>query len=126
MTDEDGQIIIGIDTNDTAGRPSGKFIPLNGEEFRRSIYVQMRRKTPLTVLDTFDEPTMSPNCETRNCTTVAPQSLLMMNDSFVLDASHALARRPRSWRPPALLPSARDKALLSTPPRAIRTATNAS
>mgnify|MGYP003347911546 CR=1 FL=1 len=26
MTDEDGQIVVGVDTNDTAGRPSGKFV----------------------------------------------------------------------------------------------------
>jgi len=30
--DEDGQIIVGIDTSDTAGRPSGKFIPLKTAE----------------------------------------------------------------------------------------------
>ena len=71
-------------------------VSLGKDDFRRSIYVQVRRKTPLTVLDTFDEPTMSPNCEARNCTTVAPQSLLLMNDTFVLDAARALAARLRA------------------------------
>jgi hypothetical protein len=69
------------------------------EGFRRSIYVQVRRKTPLTVLDTFDEPIMLPNCDVRNCTTVAPQSLLLMNDTFVLEISHILARRLRDESP---------------------------
>ena len=36
------------------------------DDFRRSIYVQVRRSSPLTVLDTFDAPVMVPNCEMRN------------------------------------------------------------
>jgi hypothetical protein len=34
---------------------------------------------------------MQPNCEMRAQTTVAPQSLLLMNDTFVLDSSRRLA-----------------------------------
>ena len=93
MTDEDGQIIVGIDTSDTAGRPSGKFIPLNGEEFRRSIYIQMRRSKPLGMLETFDLPRMEPNCERRNASTIAPQSLAMMNGEFTLAQSKFFAER---------------------------------
>jgi hypothetical protein len=36
---------------------------------------------------------MSPNCELRAQTTVAPQSLLLMNDTFVLENSRRLADR---------------------------------
>ncbi|MEZ0256300.1 MAG: PSD1 and planctomycete cytochrome C domain-containing protein [Chthoniobacter sp.] len=93
MTDEDGQIIVGIDTSDTAGRPSGKFVPLNGEEFRRSVYVQMRRSKPLGMLETFDLPRMEPNCERRNASTIAPQSLAMMNGEFTLAQSKFFAER---------------------------------
>ncbi len=93
MADEDGQIIVGQDTTDTAGRPSGKFVPLNGEEFRRSLYVQMRRSKPLAMLETFDMPRMEPNCELRNASTVAPQSLAMMNGEFTLTQSKYLAER---------------------------------
>ena len=64
-----------------------------GDDVRRSIYVKVRRKTPLTVLETFDEPVMQPNCEQRTRTTVAPQSLMMMNDTFVLEAARSLASR---------------------------------
>ena len=75
-------------------------VDANGtEDFRRSIYVQLRRKTPLTVLETFDEPAMQPNCELRARTTVAPQSLMMMNDTFVLDAARSLAKRLRTDAP---------------------------
>ncbi len=93
MADEDGQIIIGVDTTDTAGRPSGKHVPLNGEEFRRSLYVQMRRSKPLGMLETFDLPRMEPNCEIRNASTVAPQSLAMMNGDFTLAQSKYFAER---------------------------------
>jgi hypothetical protein len=93
MTDPDGQVVVGIDTNDTAGRPSGKFVPLNGEEFRRSVYVMERRSRPLGMLETFDLPRMEPNCELRTASTVAPQSLAMMNGDFTLTQAKFLAER---------------------------------
>src|SRR5690606_18661016 len=58
MLTEEGQVVIGIDTMDTAGRQTGKYIPLNGEEFRRSIYVQIRRSRPLEMFAAFDAPDM--------------------------------------------------------------------
>jgi hypothetical protein len=82
-----------VDTNDTAGRPTGKYVALNGEEFRRSLYVQMRRTRPLGILETFDMPRMEPNCEARNASTVAPQSLAMMNGEFALAQSKFFAER---------------------------------
>ncbi|MEQ1838928.1 MAG: PSD1 and planctomycete cytochrome C domain-containing protein [Verrucomicrobiales bacterium] len=81
MLTEEGQVVIGIDTMDTAGRQTGKFIPLKGEEFRRSIYVQIRRSRPLEMFAAFDAPDMTTaNCELRPVTTVSPQSLLLMNN----------------------------------------------
>jgi mono/diheme cytochrome c family protein len=96
MTAEDGQIVVGVDTNDTAGRPTGKFVPLNGEEFRRSLYIQMRRSKPIGMLESFDLPRMEPNCELRNASTVATQSLAMMNGDFTLTMSKYLAERAAS------------------------------
>ncbi|MEO6739525.1 MAG: DUF1549 and DUF1553 domain-containing protein, partial [Chthoniobacteraceae bacterium] len=93
MTDEDGQIVVGVDTNDTAGRPSGKFVALNGEEFRRSLYIQMRRTKPIGMLEAFDLPRMEPNCELRNASTVATQSLAMMNGDFAITQSKYFAER---------------------------------
>jgi hypothetical protein len=91
--DEEGLVVVGVDTTDSAGRPSGKIIPLNGEEFRRSLYVQMRRSRPLGMLETFDFPRMEPNCEYRNASTVAPQSLAMMNGDYTLAQSGFFAER---------------------------------
>ncbi|QDT52904.1 Planctomycete cytochrome C [Caulifigura coniformis] len=91
MADNSGRWVLGIE-NLSAGRP-GPVIPLKGEEFRRSVYVQARRSRPLAVLDTFDWPSMAPNCEVRRASTVPPQSLLLMNSDFVIDVSKALASR---------------------------------
>lgn len=66
---------------------------------RRSIYLQLRRKMPMTVLDTFDLPLMDPNCETRPISTVAPQALFLMNDDFVVQTGRALAERARRELP---------------------------
>jgi hypothetical protein len=93
MPDEVGQIVVGVDTRDSAGRPSGKVVPLGEEEFRRSIYVQVRRSQPLGVLEPFDAPLMTPNCEQRASSTVAPQSLLMINSDFVVHQANAMAAR---------------------------------
>ena len=66
---------------------------------RRSIYLQMRRKMPMTVLDTFDLPVMDPNCESRASSTVAPQALFLLNDDFVVQSGRALANRVRKEIP---------------------------
>lgn len=91
MADNSGRWILGIE-NLSAGRP-GEVIALNGQEFRRSVYIQVRRSRPVAVLDTFDWPRMSPNCDCRRPSTVTPQSLMMMNSDNVLGESHAFADR---------------------------------
>ncbi len=93
--DEVGQVVLGIDTRDSAGRPTGKNVSLGDELFRRSIYIQVRRSMPLGMLETFDAPTMTTNCncESRATSTVAPQSLIMMNSQFLLDQAAEFAAR---------------------------------
>jgi hypothetical protein len=91
MADEAGQWVIGKE-NLSAGRP-GPVLPMNGEDFRRSTYVQVRRTRPLSILATFDEPTMEPNCEARKPSTGAPQSLMLMNNDFVIARARDLAER---------------------------------
>jgi hypothetical protein len=91
MADRVGQFVIGIE-NLNAGRP-GVQIPLHGEEFRRSVYVQVRRSRPLAVLETFDQPAMAPNCAGRATSTGAPQSLMLMNGLFAIEQARALAER---------------------------------
>ncbi len=94
MADRVGQFVIGVE-NLNAGRP-GAVVPMHGEEFRRSVYVQVRRSRPLGVLDTFDAPAMTPNCTIRKASTVSPQSLMLMNGLFTLEqAEHFAARVAR-------------------------------
>lgn len=93
--DEVGQVVLGVDTRDGAGRPTGKVVPLGPEEFRRSIYVQVRRSQMLTMFETFDAAGLEPNCECRTASTVAPQALLMMNNAFVVTEAEAFADRLR-------------------------------
>jgi mono/diheme cytochrome c family protein len=92
-SDEVGQVVIGVDTNDGAGRPTGKFVPLGGEEYRRSVYVTVRRSKPLGMLETFDGPLVTPTCVCRTPTTVAPQSLLLMNNEAVAEQAFFFAQR---------------------------------
>lgn len=93
MPDDVGQIVLGVDTRDGAGRPTGKLVSLGDEAYRRSVYVQVRRSMPLSMLDTFDAPRLSPNCDLRSSSTVAPQSLLLLNNDFMLEQAAALAER---------------------------------
>ena len=96
--DTAGRVVTGAQKTDGNGDPTG-VDALGDAEFRRSIYVEMRRSRPLTVLDTFDLPVMSPNCDARTVTTVAPQSLMLMNDVFVVTQSQHLAERLRKESP---------------------------
>ncbi len=94
--DPQGRVVTGIDKGTIT---LNKVDPGGADDFRRSIYVQVRRSKPVTVLDTFDAPIMTPNCELRAQTTVAPQSLLLMNDTFVLESSLRLADRLEAAAP---------------------------
>ena len=97
MADLVGRFVIGKE-NLNAGRP-GAVIDMKGEQFRRSIYIQVRRSRPLSVLDTFDRPVMSPNCDIRRPSTSSTQSLLMMNSDLLLEYSRHLADRLETESP---------------------------
>lgn len=87
------RVIVSANQYDPSGRLLRNVAPVGADEFRRTIYVQVRRSMPLGVLVPFDPPTMKPNCELRTSSTGAPQSLLMMNDPFVIEQVNGLATR---------------------------------
>jgi len=93
--DVNGQIVVGEDktTGDNKMPVEGA---LGGEEFRRSVYIQARRSRPLAMLHAFDAPVMEVNCERRQSSTVATQSLMLMNSGFLLDQAERFARRVQS------------------------------
>lgn len=89
-----GQIVVGIDKKQGDNKMPVE-VPMGGEEFRRSIYVEVRRSRPLAFLNTFDAPVMEVNCERRTSSTVAPQSLMLMNSEVVLQQAQLFADRLR-------------------------------
>ncbi|MFN5299705.1 MAG: DUF1553 domain-containing protein, partial [Planctomycetaceae bacterium] len=97
--DDVGQIVVAVDTRDSAGRPTGKTVALGEDEFRRSLYVQVRRSTPLSMLEAFDAPDLKPNCTQRASSNVSPQALLLMNNPFLLEQAEQLARRLQGAAP---------------------------
>ena len=83
------------------GPPAEIEVKANGEVvakpskagYRRSVYVLQRRITPMTQLEVFDIPPMSPNCIERRQSTVPTQALQMMNsDSLRAFSRHMAAR----------------------------------
>lgn len=75
-------------------RPDGEVVPQGGKAgYRRSTYALQRRITPLTILDVFDLPPMSPNCIERRQSTVPTQALQMMNGKTLRELSRYMAGR---------------------------------
>ncbi len=60
---------------------------------RRSIYTRVRRSQPVSLMQAFDAPVMETNCEVRSVSTVATQSLMLLNSDFVLTHATNLANR---------------------------------
>ena len=90
--DVHGQIVVGEDKT-TGDNKMPVESSLNGEEFRRSVYIQVRRSRPLAMLHAFDAPVMEVNCEQRPSSTVATQALMLMNSEFLLDQALRFAER---------------------------------
>ena len=90
------RIIVAANWYDENGRLKRESAALGEDEFRRTIYVQVRRSMPLGVLEPFDPPSMNPNCALRTSSTAALQSLLMMNNPFVIWQVKGLAARIQS------------------------------
>jgi hypothetical protein len=61
--------------------------------WRRSIYVHSKRSIPLPMLDVFDKPDGIASCARRNRSTIAPQALILMNNSFVRIQAQQFADR---------------------------------
>ena len=72
----------------------GEFVPEGTKKGRRrAVYVLKRRKTPVTMLDVFDMPQLTPNCTERAQSTVATQALQMMNGDTARGHARYLAGR---------------------------------
>ena len=63
---------------------------------RRSIYFQVLRSNPLTLLQLFDTPVMETNCVRRGRSTVSTQALTLMNSEALVRMAEAFAARVQS------------------------------
>jgi hypothetical protein len=77
---------------------------VDGAQRRRSIYIQVRRSQPVAMLQAFDAPVMETNCERRISSTVATQSLMLLNGEFILEQAGLLAERATTEAPGKLDP----------------------
>ena len=73
------------------GRP-GKSGPLNGNG-RRSIYQEVRRNFLEPMMTTFDRPMPFTTFGKRDVTNVPSQSLILMNDPFVITQAEIMAKK---------------------------------
>ena len=60
---------------------------------RRSVYLQVRRSQPLTILQVFDQPVIETNCTRRSVSTVSSQALTLLNSEFLTKQADVLAGR---------------------------------
>lgn len=74
-------------TGEVAGAGSHK------HGWRRGIYMLQRRTTPVTMLEVFDLPPMSPNCIQRAYSTVPTQALQMTNSPVIRERARFFAGR---------------------------------
>jgi len=71
--------------------------PLDVQEgpatWRRSVYIFQKRSVVLPLLEVFDCPDSTVSSPLRSASTIAPQALALLNNSFVLEQSRRFARR---------------------------------
>ncbi|MBW3598062.1 MAG: DUF1553 domain-containing protein, partial [Planctomycetes bacterium] len=72
-------------------RDQWKESPEAEDHYRRSIYIFARRNLRYPIFEAFDRPDAMASCPRRNQSTIAPQSLLLLNSEFSLDAARRLA-----------------------------------
>jgi hypothetical protein len=66
------------------------------EQWRRSIYIYVKRQLLMPSMELFDAPTTTDSCAMRLDSTVPTQALVLMNDEFVEEQAAFLAQRAAS------------------------------
>jgi hypothetical protein len=85
-----------------ARRADGEVNVADGQNNRRrSIYLQILRGNPLTILHVHDQPVMETNCTRRRRSTVATQALTMLNSDDAVAWATAFADRALREAPEA-------------------------
>ncbi|MCA9056420.1 MAG: DUF1553 domain-containing protein, partial [Planctomycetaceae bacterium] len=73
---------------------------VDGQQTRRSLYIRVRRTQPVAMLQSFDAPVMETNCEYRPVSTVATQSLILLNGEFTVEQAGRVADAALRDAPP--------------------------
>lgn len=66
------------------------------EQWRRSIYIYVKRQLLMPSMELFDAPTTTDSCALRTQSTVPTQALVLMNDEFIEEQAGYLARRAKA------------------------------
>ncbi len=75
-------------------QPDGDVVtPADAPGRRRSVYLQVRRSQPVTLLQVFDQPVLETNCTRRATSTVSSQALTLLNSDFLVSQADAFAAR---------------------------------
>jgi mono/diheme cytochrome c family protein len=62
-------------------------------QYRRSVYLRLRRTEMPSLLSNFDYPEMQPNCNERTTSTVSTQSLILLNNARIHELAGCFADR---------------------------------
>ena len=68
-------------------------MPSDEENYRRSVYIFVRRNTPYPLLKALDFPDTNMSCGRRDQTITAPQALSLLNDRAAMDWAQKFAGR---------------------------------
>jgi hypothetical protein len=100
-----------------AKTPEGEYVISETEAGarRRSIYLQQKRTNPITLLEVFDPARMNPSCVQRTQSTVALQSLTLLNSGFIRARSKAFAQLVLKEPQPARVQRAFERAMGRAP-----------
>jgi mono/diheme cytochrome c family protein len=80
----------------TQSRPGADWGQSNlADRSRRSVYIFLKRTLMVPMLETFDYTHTAESLGKRPVTTVAPQALMLLNDSFIEQQAEAFAERLR-------------------------------
>ena len=76
-----------------ARQPDGEVIVHGQDDARRSIYIQVLRSNPLSLLQVHDQPVMETNCVRRRSSTVSTQALTLLNSNTTVGYARQFAER---------------------------------
>ncbi len=91
------------------------------EQWRRTLYLFVKRSIPTPLLETLDTPTPSASCGRRSVSTVPTQALALLNDGFIRNQATLFAQRvagtPTADNSPAAQIERAYRLALGRPPR---------